>query len=315
MADTVLVTGASGLLGSWVIRSLLASGFAVTPTDQGEVSGLALPQETLARFELGDLTDEAFCDRLLRANTYSGVVHCAALLQAACEPNPHAALRVNVQATWNVLQAAKTHGVGRIVFPSTAAVYGSTESEVAEDAALFHNGPNLGVYAASKWFAERLGLAFRIHQHGPQFVGFRVGVVFGLAHRPSTGFSSVVQRLYRSLLLGEDVRLSEGAAGSRMHFVHLTEIGRAVIAALRVERDPTGIYNLVGPRSNYTSLSRFAEAVQASAGTSSSYSFDGPLVRAPRQSMALAARELGFEPAVTLSAAVALDLPELSRTL
>lgn len=154
---TVLVTGATGKLGSSTCQALARRGYEVRATDQKMVAELPTPPE------LGDLKDEYFVHRLVRG--VGAVVHLGNHPNAFVGPSPQRLLAENTQMNANVFQAAAQLGVQRLVFASSvqAFLYTNFERNVPpyrlpylplDGRAAAAPGPN--TYGQSKEFAERM---------------------------------------------------------------------------------------------------------------------------------------------------------------
>ena len=302
--EQILVTGAGGLLGGWLTSQLLSAGYSVIATDltQDGFSGAGVDWVT------GDICDERYINQLLSCRKVAAIVHCAGLLQFSCERFPQKAVDVNVGGTAILIAAAKRAGVRRIVFMSTSAVYGNQTTAVDEEALVGAPHGLLGVYSATKWLAERIGLAEHHANAGPQFVAFRLGFVFGLGKPRSAGLSDVIQRTYGALLRGEAFHVAEAGGQEHWHFVHVRDVCDAVGAALAAPSDPTGVYNVAGPSEMYMSLSNFVAEVAAAAKQRSLGSLTGHASSGPVLVIQKLARNLEFQPTFTIGQAVNHDL-------
>jgi len=133
----VLVTGGAGYVGSVSVEALLAAGHDVSVLDDLSTGHRdAVPDA--ARLEVGTYGDEAELIELLDAGRIEAILHCAARsLVGESLRDPARYYRDNVAGGIALLEAARQVGVGRIVFSSTAAVYGDPESvPIEEDAPL-----------------------------------------------------------------------------------------------------------------------------------------------------------------------------------
>jgi nucleoside-diphosphate-sugar epimerase len=154
---TVLVTGATGKLGTQVCEALLRHGHDVRATDQ------KLPADFDFEVELGDLEDEYFVHRLMRG--VEAVVHLGNHPNAFAGPSPQRILADNTRMNANVFLAAAQRGVDKIVFASSVQAFLYTDFERRPDKfrlpylpldgnAPCAPGPN--TYGQSKEFAERM---------------------------------------------------------------------------------------------------------------------------------------------------------------
>jgi nucleoside-diphosphate-sugar epimerase len=128
MTDTVLVTGAFGLVGSATVRRLLDDGRRVVATDldvpANRRAAAGLPPSTEVRW--ADLTDPTAVDALLSAVSPAAIIHLAAIIPPMCYARPALARRVNVHATDLLLNAAGALSAPpRFVQASSVAAYGA----------------------------------------------------------------------------------------------------------------------------------------------------------------------------------------------
>jgi CDP-glucose 4,6-dehydratase len=126
--DSVLVTGAYGLLGGWVVKALLAGGARVVVLKRGAGRASALALEgTEARCTVvdGDLADLEGLAHAVAAHRCDTVVHLASqAVVAAADHSPVPTYEANVRGTWNVLEACRRHDVTRVAVASSQRVYG-----------------------------------------------------------------------------------------------------------------------------------------------------------------------------------------------
>lgn len=299
--DTVLVTGAAGLIGGWIIDHLVTNGFKVIATDLA--SGESGPS---VEWISGDICNGRFVAELFEKCAPAGVIHCASMLLFSCEAIPEKAVEVNVGGTRNILEAAVRTRSERFIYLSTSAVYGAQVGVLKEDALIGAPHGLLGVYSATKWLAERIGLAAN-KTDGLQFVAFRPGFVFGLGVPRSAGMSDVIQRMYKALLCGDRYEVKEASGKEEWHFVHVSEICAAALAALTVQSDPTGIYNLAGRPDMYVSLDKFIDEVGKAAGQKTHGSLTGKATSGPFLDLDNLSTRVGFSPTVGIAEAVRRD--------
>jgi nucleoside-diphosphate-sugar epimerase len=123
----VLVTGASGLIGSHIMIALLEQGHTVTATDINPLPQVVLekvdPFADKITFAAGDLTDCGFVDTLYASSGYDGVAHIGGI-RSPVGMDPRAVHNINVAATYNVLQTAAARGVRRIIQASSCNALG-----------------------------------------------------------------------------------------------------------------------------------------------------------------------------------------------
>ncbi len=147
----VLITGAAGQIGSDLVPIIRDFGHEVIETD------LAYDEETEARRSL-DITDADACEALFRELKPNWVIHLAALLSAKGEKRPDVTYAINLTATKNLFDRCREHGVERIGFASTIAVYGpSDKSVVSEEDARWPTT----MYGVTKAACENLAQYYR----------------------------------------------------------------------------------------------------------------------------------------------------------
>ena len=132
--------------------------------------------ERVKVFELGgDILLVDLLDAALKGA--DGVVHLAALWLLHCQEYPESAFEVNVRGTFNVLQSCVATGVERLVYSSSASVYGdAVEEPMTED----HPFNNENFYGATKIAGEAMARAYH-HRYGLPYVGLRYMNVYGPA--------------------------------------------------------------------------------------------------------------------------------------
>jgi len=123
---SVLVTGAAGLIGSQIVRTLLDRGESVVVLDRmlqtGRLDDLMSNGKIAA--QEADVTDLNSLESIIRGNGIERIIHTAAILPPTSEEQPHASYEVNIGGTNNVFEAAHRNGVNRVVYPSSIATYG-----------------------------------------------------------------------------------------------------------------------------------------------------------------------------------------------
>src|SRR5205823_9552175 len=131
----VLVTGAYGCIGAWVVRNLLQAKRDIVAFDVGgdrHRLRLVLDDGQLASLEVveGDITDLALLERILDDHAISSVIHLAALQVPFCRADPPLGAHVNVVGTVNVFEAVRrsAHLVDQVVYASSIAAYDAIEA-------------------------------------------------------------------------------------------------------------------------------------------------------------------------------------------
>jgi UDP-glucose 4-epimerase len=245
----LLVTGGAGYIGSVVAHQLLEEGHEVVVLDNlSKGHEKALPEGV--RFVRGDLLDaERTRDSL--AEGFDGVLHFAALsLVSESVEQPERYYRNNVCGTLNLMEAMCEAGVERLVFSSTAAVYGEPEEvpipETSPTAPTNpYGGSKLAVDHMIRAVAEARGLAATSLRY------FNVAGVsgrFGEDHNPETHLIPLVLQAAAGVqdsvkIFGTDYPTRDGTAVR--DYIHVEDLGRAHLLALEAARPGEHrIYNL-----------------------------------------------------------------------
>ena len=236
----VLVTGAAGFIGRWVVGELLAQGHEVLPIDNLVAGDRAALDEFADRpgllpFEEGDIRDAAACRRWLRG--VDAVAHLAASISVQDSiDDPGATFENDVVGTFNVLEAARAGGA-RVLFMSTCMVYDRADADgIDED----HQTKPASPYAASKLSGEALTLSYHHAYRLPTTV-VRPFNTYGPFQR-SVGEGGVVAIFTRRSLLGQELRIFGDGTQTR-DLLYVEDCARFVVAALVSERAVGRILN------------------------------------------------------------------------
>ena len=229
----VLVTGGAGFIGSHVTDALLARGHEVAVLDDLS-TGKRAQVPASARFYLHDIRDAAALDAVCKELRPDVVCHQAAQVSvSASVREPVLDAGVNVIGTLNVLDAARSSGVQRVVFTSTGgAIYGEVpEPELAKVGRAPHA---ISPYAAAKLSAEAY-LEVYFSQFQLDYRILRPSNVYGPRQDPH-GEAGVVAIFADRLLSGQAVtvfaRESVGDPGCVRDYVYVGDVVRAKVAAV-----------------------------------------------------------------------------------
>jgi UDP-glucose 4-epimerase len=234
----VLVTGGAGFIGSTTAAALLAAGHEVSIIDdlrRGRRE--AVPEG--ARLIVQDIADTTALDRTLTALRPDACFHLAALIEVGeSMQQPGRYFAINTSATAGLLDALVRHDVGRVVFSSTAAVYGEPdEVPIVESHPTVPTSP----YGESKLMAERL-LHWYGQAHGLRSVALRyfnaagaVGIHGERSDAQQTHLIPLVLAAAAGLrpdvhLFGTDYATPDGTAVR--DYLHVADIARAHLLAL-----------------------------------------------------------------------------------
>jgi UDP-glucose 4-epimerase len=306
----ILVTGAAGFIGSHTTDQLLAEGHTVTGLDNfrtGRRTNLehALRTSRFTLIEADVAAPEALTGHVAQVRP-DAIIHLAALVSVQeSMTNPTLNFALNVQATQNVAEAARQHAVKRIVFASSAAIYGdATDRPIRESSEKKPISP----YGAAKLASEALllghGNAFGITIRCQRYFN-----VFGPRQDPASPYSGVISIFERRYREGKPVTIFGDGQQTR-DFISVHDVARANLIAATQPGVSSGVANICTGRA--TSLLQIVEVFrrhypQAGAPTHASPRA-GDIIHslgAPE----LAAAELGFRAEVP----VATGLEELIR--
>src|SRR4051812_6053095 len=134
MTQSYFITGAQGCIGSWIVKALLERGDTAVIFDRSEdqrrLAAIISPEDLVrARFVLGDITDIAAVRSAVEESGAKKIIHLAGLQVPTCKADPVAGAFVNIIGTLNVFESAKAIGAARIVYASSAAVFGASKTD------------------------------------------------------------------------------------------------------------------------------------------------------------------------------------------
>jgi UDP-glucose 4-epimerase len=199
-----VVVGGAGLIGSHVVDRLTREDVAeIVVYDnftRGTMGNLdaALQDPRVRVFELGG--DILHTDILQKALEKTDVVfHLAALWLLHCHEYPQSAFEVNIRGTFNVLEACRLRGVRKLVYSSSASVYGDAlEVPMTED----HPYNNRTFYGATKIAGEHMARAYH-HRYGLDYVGLRYMNIYGPRQDYMGAYVAVVMKILDRIDRGE----------------------------------------------------------------------------------------------------------------
>ena len=226
----VLVSGAAGFIGRWVVADLLERGHTVFPVDNlvaGDPANLAefVAQPRMRPLEVGDVRDPVACRRW--ADEVDAIAHLAASISVQDSiDDPATTFDNDVVGTFNLLEAARSAGT-RFLFMSTCMVYdrAARPSGIDED----HPTKPASPYAASKLAGEALTLSYH-HAYGLPTTVIRPFNTYGPFQR-SVGEGGVVAIFTRRSLAGEPLRIYGDGTQTR-DLLYVTDCARFVVDAL-----------------------------------------------------------------------------------
>ena len=227
----VLVTGGAGFIGSFVITELLKE-------DVGEIviyDNLARGDMSYIKEQLkdprcnyfrGDLREIDLLNVAMKGCDY--VIHLAAMWLLHCKDYPRTAFDVNIQGTFNVLEACVNNQVSRLVYSSSASVYGdASEVPMTEE----HPFNNRNFYGASKIACEAMCRAF-YDRYSLDYVGLRYMNVYGPHQDQTAAYTGVVPIMLNKIDANEPPVIN-GDGTQAYDFIYVEDVARSNILALK----------------------------------------------------------------------------------
>lgn len=266
----VLVTGGAGYIGSVVVEECLGAGHETTVVDN-LVKGHREMVAPAVEFVEGDLNDRELITQVLSNRRIEAVIHMAAYsLVGESVQQPAKYYENNVVAGLSLLDSMRAAGVKKLVFSSTAAVYGEPEKQpITETDALQPTNP----YGETKLAFER-ALKTYDAAYGLKYASLRYFNAAGATercgelHDPETHLIPLVLRAARGesaaiKIFGNDYPTRDGTCVR--DYIHVVDLARAHVLALKILDDRSAIYNLGCGGNGYT-VREVIEAAEAVTG-------------------------------------------------
>ena len=277
----IIVIGGAGLIGSHAVEELTRTDVKEIVVYDNFVRGR---EENLAaalrdpRVKVNDVGGDILQSDILE-RAFDGVFHLAALWLLQCHEFPRSAFEVNIRGTFNVLEACVAKGVKRLVYSSSASVYGDAVTEPMDEDHPFNNK---NFYGATKIASEAMARAFH-HRYGLGVVGLRYMNVYGPRQDYKGAYIAVIMRMLDAIDLGHGPTIL-GDGSEAFDFVAVEDCGRANICAMAAETVDR-FYNVgTGTR---TTLKELAERICHLTGCNQ------PIKYAPRSQATLVRNRIG----------------------
>jgi len=231
--SNVLVIGGAGFIGSFIVRQLLKEDAAkIVIYDnftRGKVENIAgcLADKRCSVFPSGgDIRDVDVLNDAFKGMDY--VFHLAALWLLHCRDYPRTAFEVNIGGTFNVLEACVKNKIKKLIYSSSASVYGdAVDVPMTEE----HPFNNKNFYGATKISGEAMCTAFN-DRCGLSVIGLRYMNVYGPGQDQHAAYSGVVPIMLNKIDAGEQPVIN-GDGSQAYDFVYVEDVARCNVLALK----------------------------------------------------------------------------------
>src|SRR5436190_6595791 len=243
MSQSYFITGAQGCIGSWIVKALVERGDApivFDVSDDARRLRQIMSEDEIAavRFIVGDITDSPAIATALAEPEARRIIHLAGLQVPTCKADPVRGAAVNVIGTLNVFEAARLAEVERVVYASSAAVFGLSEDDApVDETTVCEPATHYGVFKRANEGNARVHYL----DHGLSSVGLRPLTVYGVNR--DTGLTSDPTKAMKAAALGVPFHIRFGGATD---FLYVADAAAAFLAC--ADRAPTGahVFNLHG---------------------------------------------------------------------
>jgi nucleoside-diphosphate-sugar epimerase len=230
----VLVTGASGCIGSWTLSLLVDAGVPVYALDLQKDTrrpSLLMSESELhvVKWLVGDISDPTTILKAIETSSATSIIHLAALQVPFCKADPIAGAKVNVVGTINVFEAARKHEISRLTYASSVAAHG-----------VFDPNTLATLYGAYKFCNEQTARVYMQDWQVPS-VGMRPGIVYGIGR--DQGMTSKTTVAILAAAAGEPYVIPFTGPVS---WLHAGEVASAFIKAVSQPRNEAIVFDING---------------------------------------------------------------------
>jgi UDP-glucose 4-epimerase len=298
----ILITGGAGFIGSHTTELLVEHRHEVTVADDfsnGSLANLAAVEEKIVITQL-DIRDLEALTAACRG--MDAVIHLAAVSSVEKSiTEPLATHEVNTSGFLSVMEAARENKVKKVIFSSSAAVYGDDpEMPKTEESPVRPLSP----YAWHKLTCEFYGKSYR-SLHGVDFLALRYFNVYGTRQDPASPYSGVLS-IFIDRARDNRQLVIFGDGGQTRDFIHVSDVARANLKAVESSGQLPPIMNVATGRE--TSIIQVADKIQALCGSSAGFVHETPRQGDINRSCAsgdLLADTLGIRPSVEIDQGLA----------
>ena len=232
---TVLVTGAGGCIGSWVVALLSKAKIPLVAFDLSQETHrlkLLLSDSEINKIKwiTGDIVDTKNIDNVIRDNNIQSIIHLAALQVPFCAADPVNGAKVNVVGTVNIFEAARKHNIKKLVYASSVAAHGSISKDMYM--------PTL--YGAYKLCDENIADVY-CRDWGIPSIGFRPGIAYGIGR--DQGMTSKTTFAILAAATNQSYTIPFSGPISALH---VREVASALITALSKKHNASPVFDMNG---------------------------------------------------------------------
>ena len=239
----ILVIGGAGFIGSFVVTELLKHPVKEVVIYDNFARGNKqyleeqLNDERCSIFPFGgDIRETDILDTAVQGKDY--VISLAAMWLLHCKDYPRTAFDVNIAGTFNVFEACVKHNIKKLIWSSSASVYGDAlELPMTEE----HPFNNKNFYGASKIAGEAMATAFN-DRYGLKIIGLRYMNVYGPHQDQTAAYTGVVPIMLNKIEANE-APLINGDGSQAYDFIYVEDVARSNVQALISDQD-FGMYNV-----------------------------------------------------------------------
>jgi len=239
----ILVIGGAGFIGSFVVTELLKHPVKEVVIYDNFARGNKeylqeqLKDERCSVFPFGgDIRETDILDTAIQGKDF--VISLAAMWLLHCKDYPRTAFEVNIAGTFNVFEACVKHNVKKLIWSSSASVYGdAVELPMTEE----HPFNNKNFYGASKIAGEAMATAFN-DRYGLKIIGLRYMNVYGPHQDQTAAYTGVVPIMLNKIEANE-APLINGDGSQAYDFIYVEDVARSNVQALISDQD-FGMYNV-----------------------------------------------------------------------
>lgn len=233
----VMITGGAGFIGSHSAEALLDDGAEVTVLDNlsgGKLSNLPISERL--HFIQGDIRDTQAVEQAMQGVTH--VLHLAAQVSVTDSiNNPVNSLTNNIQGFVNVLDSVRRHHIKRMIYASSAAVYGTPVQLPLDEASI--SAP-LSPYGLEKLINDQYAALYQ-KLYGVNAIGMRYFNVYGPRQDPASAYAGVISRFVAAITNQKELTVF-GDGGQTRDFIFVKDIAQTNLKALQC--DHTGVCNI-----------------------------------------------------------------------